>query len=252
MSAALSPELLLEVFADTAKAIGAAVRQIPAAERRERTDTPGQYALDLIADAAGLAVLSKVPVKILSEESSWSGASDSSITVVIDPVDGSTNCARGIPYFATSISALVNGEFYASLVQNLATGTATTATPDGVWRDGVPVQSSSVTAIERSVVAVSGLPSAHLAWKQFRALGSCALALCDVAAGLLDAYVDTGRWPRPWDYLGGLHACTHSGAVFIETHGEELIVAEDGATRGMLVAATPELLEALRPIIPAA
>lgn len=250
MTALLAPELLLEVFAETATAVGGAVNAIPPSERRGRTDTPGQYALDLVADAAARTVLSKIPVRLLSEESSWTGTPDAEVTVVIDPVDGSTNCSRDIPYYATAITAMVNGELYVSLVQNLVTGTVTTATPEGAWRNGEPIRTSGVQDVQRSIVAVSGLPSRHMEWKQFRALGSCALALCDLAAGLLDAYVDTGRWHRPWDYLGGLHACTHAGAAFIETHGEELIVAEDGARRGMLVAATAELLDELRPMVP--
>ncbi len=50
-----------------------------------------------------------------------------------------------------------------------------------------------------------------LAWKQFRALGSCALALCDVAYGALDGYFDAGSVHAPWDYLGGLLICTEAG-----------------------------------------
>lgn len=250
MTSALTAEQLLEAFADVAVAVGDAVRPLSAKQRRERTATAGQYALDLHADRAALGVLSKLPVRVLSEESGWSGPEEAEVVVVLDPVDGSTNCARDIPYFATSISALVDGQWFASSVCNLATGVTTTATSDGAWRDGVPIVCSHVETVNGAVVALSGLPTAHLPWKQYRALGSCALALCDVAAGLLDAYVDTGRWHRPWDYLGGLHACQQAGAVFLETHGEPLIVAEQDATRGMLVAATTSLLDDLRPAIP--
>ena len=66
---------------------------------------PGQYHSDLAADAAALDVLGRAGVGVLSEES---GAHDAGreILVVIDPIDGSTNASRGLPWFATSLCAL--------------------------------------------------------------------------------------------------------------------------------------------------
>ena len=71
---------------------------------RDRTERPGQYALDLVADDAACAVLERAPVRIVSEESGVHERAGAAITVVIDPVDGSTNCSRGIAYWATSIA----------------------------------------------------------------------------------------------------------------------------------------------------
>ena len=85
---------------------------------------PGQYALDLVADAAASAVLEQPPVRIVSEESGVHERAGASITVVIDPVDGSTNCSRGIAYWATSIGALDADGRCAALVVNQAAGVA--------------------------------------------------------------------------------------------------------------------------------
>src|SRR5262245_16258978 len=71
-----------------------------AARRRRRDGHPGQSALDVVADAAILDVLHPAGLAVLSEESGRTGADDADIVVVVDPVDGSTNCARGIPYWA--------------------------------------------------------------------------------------------------------------------------------------------------------
>jgi myo-inositol-1(or 4)-monophosphatase len=92
----MTPDALLELFDATAAAVRDAVAAIDRTELRARTDRSGQYALDLVADDAACAVLGKAPVRILSEESGVHERDGASITVVIDPVDGSTNCSRGI------------------------------------------------------------------------------------------------------------------------------------------------------------
>ena len=56
--------------------------------------TAGQHHSDLAADAAALAVLDRAGVAVLSEESGLQGE-DESLLVVVDPLDGSTNAARG-------------------------------------------------------------------------------------------------------------------------------------------------------------
>jgi myo-inositol-1(or 4)-monophosphatase len=79
---------LLDLLVATAAAIEGAVRGVTGHDRRGRTERAGQYALDLVADAAALGVLGRAPVAVLSEESGWSGPSGAELTVVIDPVDG--------------------------------------------------------------------------------------------------------------------------------------------------------------------
>ena len=64
-------------------------------------------------------------------------------------------------------------------------------------------------------MGISNFPHRMLPWKQFRALGSCALALCDVAAGALDGYFDAGSVHAPWDYLGGYLICLEAGVKVV-------------------------------------
>ena len=63
-----------------------------------------QYHLDLAADAAAVEVLTRAGFRVVSEESGITG--EGALTVVLDPIDGSTNCDRSIPFFATSIAVL--------------------------------------------------------------------------------------------------------------------------------------------------
>jgi fructose-1,6-bisphosphatase/inositol monophosphatase family enzyme len=244
----LTPDHLLACFDDAARAAREAVTRITGDGLRARTDVAGQYALDLAADAAALAVLDKLPVRIVSEESGVHERDGASITVVLDPVDGSTNCARGISYWATSICALdVDGPL-AALVVNHASGTTTTAVRgEGTKRDGIRVRASNVHHVEDAVIAITGPLDRQMPWKQFRSLGCIALTLCDVAAGGLDGSIDAGAYHAPWDYLGGYLACVEAGAVLRDAGGADLVTADPGARRQLVAAATDALADALMP-----
>jgi myo-inositol-1(or 4)-monophosphatase len=245
----MTADELLSVFDDAAKAVITALEPLTGAARRARTERPGQYALDLVADAAVLPILHETGVAVVSEESGRSGRDDAAITVVLDPVDGSTNCSRDIPYWSISLCAVDAGGPLCALVTNQATGVRTTAVRGaGAWRDGEGVTPSAVKRVEDAVVCCAGTPQRRLPWKQFRSLGSAALELCDVASGALDAYLTS--WQAPWDYLGGVLVCREAGAVVVDAHGGELVVTETDARRQLLAAATPELLDVVRPALP--
>jgi fructose-1,6-bisphosphatase/inositol monophosphatase family enzyme len=133
-------------------------------------------------------------------------------------------------------------------VENTTTGERFTAVRgEGAQVGGEPLRASTTSRVTDSFVAVSALPRPQ-PWKQFRALGSTALALCDLAAGRVDAYLDSpGAEVAPWDYLGGLLACTEAGATVIDAHDRPLAVTDPDARRQLVAASTPALLAALRP-----
>jgi fructose-1,6-bisphosphatase/inositol monophosphatase family enzyme len=244
----VTPDDLLAVFDVAAAAQRGALATSSASERRARTDRPGQYRLDLVADAAVLPVLHAAGMRVLSEESGWTGPDGAEVTVVLDPVDGSTNCARGIPYWAISLCALDADGPLCALVQNGATGARFHAVRgEGAWLDQTALAPAPTTDVERAVVALSGWPPVPLAWRQFRALGSAALALCDVAAGHLDGYLDGhADQHAPWDYLGALLVCQEAGAVVVDADGRELVALDASARRQLVAAGTKELLHHLQ------
>jgi myo-inositol-1(or 4)-monophosphatase len=200
-----------------------------------------QYHLDIAADNAGLAVLLPAGFEVVSEESGTSGAGE--WTVVIDPIDGSTNCDRGIPFFATSLAVLHGEELVAALVVNQATGTQfEAARGSGAYRDGARIHVSGQSALDESLVSFSGWPERHLGWSQIRALGAASLECCLVADGSLDVYAVAQRSTlHPWDYLGGLLIAREAGAAVADYRGDELVTtAREG--RRPVFAASPELL----------
>lgn len=208
---------------------------------------PGQYRSDLVADAAALAVLDAAGFGAFSEESGLH-AVDRDVVVVLDPLDGSTNASRRIPWFATSLCALDADGPLAALVVNLATGTRYHAVRGGgAWRDGVTIRPSRCTEVGEAIVALSGYPPRSFGWRQYRALGASALDLCAVADGTFDAFVDcSGDAHGPWDYLGAALVLQEAGGVMTDLYDRELSVIEWSARRTPIAAATTELHAVLR------
>jgi fructose-1,6-bisphosphatase/inositol monophosphatase family enzyme len=207
---------------------------------------PDQYRSDLAADAAAVKVLVAGGAGVLSEESGRHHP-ERHVTVVVDPLDGSTNAARGIPWYATSLCAVdADGPVHA-LVVNLANGTEFAAERGGgATCNGRPIAPSGRVAMRESLIALSGYPRSYLGWKQYRALGAAALDLCAVACGVVDGYLDCSRNAHgPWDYLGALLVCREAGAPIVDGEGRELVVLEHDARRTPVAAATPELLSEL-------
>lgn len=233
---------VLEVLHAAAAAVRAALDQLddwgPAGTR------PGQYRSDLVADDAVLPLLDAAGFGVLSEESGLHNG-DRSVIVVADPIDGSTNASRGIPWFATSLCAVDESGLLAAVVVNQASGVRFDAVRgEGARVDGRPVRPSGCTDIGTGVVAISGYPTAHMGWRQFRALGAAALDLCAVAAGTVDAYIDCSNDAHgPWDYLGGVLVCREAGAAVVDLHGRDLVTLTPEGRRTVLAANSPALLD---------
>lgn len=247
----MTGEELIEVFEKAALAIQHAVEAVPVPDRGRRTDRPGQYEIDVIADRVVLDLLATLPVEIVSEESGRSGSAGADLTIVVDPIDGSTNAARDLPYWGASFCTLDRDGMLASLVANQATGVCTVAVRGrGAYRDGARIHGSGTQLVEESFVALSSFPDRMLPWSQFRTLGSVALALCDVAAGFLDGFVDGGSFHAPWDYLGALLPCEEAGVLVVDSRARPLVTTDLGARRQLVAAGTRPLLESLRTAVP--
>jgi myo-inositol-1(or 4)-monophosphatase len=237
-------DALLALLDETAEAVAGALGELH--DWGLAGTRPGQYHSDLAADEAALAVLARAGVGVLSEESGRHRPG-SSLTVVIDPVDGSTNASRRVPWFATSLCAVDGDGARAALVVDLASGDRFRAVRGGgATRNGEPIAPSRADALGEALVALSGYPPRHLGWRQFRALGAAALDLCAVACGVVDGYVDCLVDAHgPWDYLGGMLVCIEAGAPVVDARGRELTVIDHADRRTPVAAATQPLLDEL-------
>ncbi|MGH2686756.1 MAG: inositol monophosphatase family protein [Actinomycetota bacterium] len=235
---------LMALLHDAADAVTRAVE--PLVDRGEAGTRAGQHHTDLAADAAVLEVLLPAGVGVLSEESGLHHP-DRELLVVVDPVDGSTNAALGLPWWATSLCVLDRDGPLTALVVDQATGARYEATRGGgARRDGAPIRPRATTTLADAIVGLSDLPPRRLGWKQFRAMGAIALDLCAVADGRLDGYVDCSVDAHGgWDYLGALLVCREAGAVVSDALGRDLVVRGHEDRRTPVAGATAALHDEL-------
>ena len=153
----------------------------------------------------------------------------SGVRWVIDPIDGTVNYLYGLGEYAVSIAAQVGGESVAAVVRGVAGSTSYAATlGGGATRDGRPLAVREPGEMEQWLVgtgfgyradvrARQGAAVARLLprVRDIRRIGSCALDLCHVAEGTLDAYVEEG--PHLWDHAAGGLIAREAGARF-EVH----------------------------------
>lgn len=235
---------IVELFHRVALSIRTRIHQLddwgPSGER------PGQYTIDVSADEVAVDQLRAAGFAVLSEESGLTGA-DHEILVVVDPIDGSTNAAAGLPWFGTSLCAVDEQGPLASLVVNQATGTAWHAVRGhGAFRDEKAIRPSGVEKLSDALVAVSGLPERHFGWRQFRCYGAAALDICSVADGTFDAFADLSVDAHGvWDYLGAMLICQEAGGEMVDVKARDLCVRDHAARRTPVAAATPMLLAEL-------
>ncbi len=241
----------LRLLHEIADAVAAAFREVrdfgPSGQRE------GQYALDLVADEAAVGVIRRGGLGVLSEESGWQPGVGVD-AIVVDPIDGSTNASRGVPWFATSLCWVGADGAQAALVANQATGERWWAVRGaGAWRGdgallggGSELRPSGCRDLGDALIGLNALPSRPFAARQSRIFGAVALDLCQVAAGTLDGYVDFDVEAHgPWDYMAGALIVQEAGGAVADLHGRELMVLEHAARRTPVAAATPELLAAL-------
>lgn len=128
---------------------------------------------------------------------------------IVDPVDGSLNAKRGLPFHAVSIaiaSGMTVDEVDVGYVLDLGCGDEWSAIKgEGAWRDGEPLQVArgrlEIVGVETArpelIAAAAGIPA-----ERVRALGSVALSMCLVAAGQLDGMLSL-RAVRSVDVAAG-------------------------------------------------
>lgn len=210
----------------------------------------GQYSGDVAVDEVVVDMCEAAGLVVLSEESTiaaprWSGA-DGSLLVVIDPVDGSTNASRGLPWFATSLCVVdAEGPRVSLVAEQSGSETRYGAIRGaGANVDGNRARVASQCRPSEAVVGVNGVPPRDHPWWQVRSMGSAALDLCLVGCGALDGWVDF-HGHGVWDYLGAMLFCEEAGAMVGEADGLELFVLDPAVRRRPVVASGPEVMESL-------
>lgn len=154
--------------------------------------------VDAAAEAAVLARFRDEDVRIVTEEAGVVG--DGRYTVVVDPIDGSLNAKRGIPFFSLSIAVAEGNtmdDVVFGYVYDFGSGEEWTADRGGgAFLGGtelveLPKDELEMVSFEATTVADVARDAALLrgSVRRLRIMGSLAVSLCHLAAGRLDAVV---------------------------------------------------------------
>lgn len=146
----------------------------------------------------------------------------------IDPIDGTSNFARGIANWCVSIGAAIDGVTVAGAIYAPVSGQLFSAHLGAAFVDGKPIRARAAAREDRAML-LTGFPAPrHL--KQFgtpalttyaelidtffatRDLGSAALHLAHVAAGWADSAMGIGT--NPWDVAAGAFILQQAGGSF--------------------------------------
>lgn len=220
----------------TAQAAGR--KLLLAAHRRRQVDFKG--AIDLVTEMdrkverfIGRELARAFPDHdLLAEEAQGNLASGSEFRWVVDPLDGTTNYAHGLPIYSVSMALEHRGKIVVGVVYQPALDELFSAQIGrGARLNGKRIAVSSKTRLEHSLL-VTGFPyDMHttrddnlkyfgLFCKRARAvrrLGSAALDLCYVACGRFDGYWEMKL--SPWDVAAGSLIATEAGAKISTMQG---------------------------------
>ena len=201
------------------------------------------------------AIAAKFPDhKVLSEEQSTQYEPSAAYSWVVDPVDGTTNFARGLPVWGVSIALLCEGAPQVGVVNFPLLGEEFWAVRgQGAWRSGVPIQTNAgatpddeqllmkCTRTERQFALTTPLKS--------RVMGSAAYHLCKVADGTALAAIETT--PKVWDLAAAHLIVQEAGGVINSVGGAPIfplpaVAGDYGALAWQTVAAaSPTIMEHL-------
>jgi len=210
-------------------------------------------------------ILTAFPGHAVDGEEGTAGNPDASEVWYVDPLDGTTNFAHGLPFFCVSVALRSSGApgdrgrtVAGAIYDPLHGEMFVAALGGGTTLNGVPIGVSSVSRLDRALVVAQAQtvdPDEIRAYAALverlmsvaggvRSLGSPALTLCAIAAGRLEGYCEYTM--DPWDILAGQLILSEAGGMLTLFNGRP----HDTADRADVVASNgyihADLIDALK------
>jgi len=197
--------------------------------------------IDAVAERAFINTLENegFSFTLISEEIGLKkvGSQPSNVYVTLDPLDGSTNASRGLPFMAISIA--VSEKPY---LRNVKTGLVMDVVHNvvykaergrGAWKNGSSLKPSETFQINEAVIGIDfdtfkignlikRLTPLLAEAKHLRHLGANALEMCYVADGTMDAFIELRDKLRTTDSAAAYLILKEAGALITTPEGEEL------------------------------
>ncbi|MFX1417639.1 MAG: inositol monophosphatase family protein [Promethearchaeota archaeon] len=201
--------------------------------------------IDLIAEDIIINSLetSKVNLLLISEElgEKYIGdiekAKENQNVLIVDPVDGSNNAARGVPYCSVSIAYAIGNkvnDIRKAVVLNLNTADIFWAERGkGAYLNDKRIHVSNLDITEKCFFELN-LPMKNLMknlqelsplirkFYRVRILGSSALTLCQIACGSMEAFINLRNSNRLVDVAAGMLILKEAGGILFAIDGSEI------------------------------
>ncbi|HJJ27840.1 MAG TPA: bifunctional fructose-bisphosphatase/inositol-phosphate phosphatase [Methanocorpusculum sp.] len=261
----ITPDAFLNLCAKTADEIKEAVAPLigtdfGAEEIAMGADNTPTERLDKVAEDIVIRNFRAVQAcrYLLSEEAGLVDLGGDKGIVYLDPVDGSFNAARGLPFYAVSFGLSDGKRLAAGYVRDLSSGESFSAVRGGgAFLNGRALQPSVMSDIRRASISYYAnrphpkmLQDVGLFVRRTRQFGASALELCYVAAGRLEAFLDLRGNLRITDAAGGILICEEAGVLVTLPSGEPADFPDDVKQGRPLLAAPPalhaQIVEALK------
>ena len=222
--------------------------------------------IDLAAEKALIDCLSEheISCTLVSEEAGIQkiGSEPSEFYVTTDPVDGTTNAVRGLPFSATVIAVSREPwlrDVETAIVTDIVHDIAYTAQKNGgAFRNGKRIKTSETSDLEEALIGVdlntfkieelvTKLEGLFKRGKHFRHFGANALDICYVADGSTDAFIDIRGKLRVTDMAASYLILREAGGIMVSPEGEELNVPLAPTQRlSFIAAANNRIYEAIK------
>ncbi len=220
--------------------------------------------IDLIAENSIINYLEKnnVDILLISEEigEKFIGNKERAIknqnVLIVDPVDGSNNAVRGIPYCSVSIAYAIgqySQDIKKAVVLNLVTKDIYWASRgEGAYMNGKKIQVSNLGLSDKCFFEID-LPRNNTfqnierlkpiiqKFHRMRILGSSALTLCQVAKGSMEAFLNLKESNRLVDVAAGFLILKEAGGRFFSLKGVDLDLELSIKTRFPFIACNANL-----------
>lgn len=212
--------------------------------------------IDMVAENAIVNTLRtyEISFTLISEESGVKsyGEKADECYVTTDPIDGTTNLMRRLPFYATSIAVSTEpilSKVHTALVADLFHGVTYTAQKGhGDCRDNQKMAPSNNVSLEEAVIGIDlnsykvqrivpQLTALIERTKHIRHLGANALELCYVADGTTDAFIDIRGKLRTTDVAAAWLILEEAGAIMTTPDGKPLDVKLDPREKVEFIAA---------------
>jgi len=202
--------------------------------------------VDLAAEKAILEVMleNNLSFTLVSEESGIKEFGDlpKEYYVTVDPIDGTTNLVRGLPFYCSSIAVsrkpALSQVFAASVTDLFHDVSYSAFEGKGAFRDGKKVTPSALAKLDEAVIGldlntykikeiVPQLSDVIQKTKHIRHFGANALELCYVADGLTEAFIDIRGKLRTTDVAAGFFIIKEAGGTVTSPEGKPIDVKLD-------------------------